>query len=124
LLRTLRAERNVPASARIAPTIVASVRTAGILTAFTADIMALTGAESLRVVEACDRSASSAVAVLSDAEVILPLEGLIDREAEPAKQRKELTGLDKQIESARKKLESPEFVENAPADVVEGQRAR
>lgn len=123
-IRTLRADRNVPAAAKIAPTIVASGRAAAILDSFAGDIKALTGCVSLRIAEAFGRPAECAVVVLADAEIILPLEGLIDKEAELAKQTSELAGLDKQIESARSKLQNPKFVANAPEDVVAGQRAR
>ena len=70
------------------------------------------------------RPADSAVAVLADAEVILPLEGLIDKQAEHAKLRKALADLDRQIGPLRAKLGNEAFVSRAPAEVVEAQRTK
>ncbi len=124
VLRNLRAERGVPVAARIAPILVAEGVVADALQSGAASIRVLTGAESVQVVARADRPPHSAVAVLADAEIILPLEGLIDKEAEAVKQRKELSGLEAQIKAASAKLDNPKFVANAPADVVESQRAK
>jgi valyl-tRNA synthetase len=62
--------------------------------------------------------------VLTDAEVILPLEGLIDKAAEKARLLKSRVELDGQLASARRKLENESFVARAPAEVVAQQRAR
>ena len=86
--------------------------------------MALVPAASLTIVAAADRPEESAVAVLPDVEVILPLEDLIDREAEAARLRKTLADLDKQLASVQAKLRNESFVSRAPAEVVEQQRAR
>ena len=64
------------------------------------------------------------MAVLADAEVILPLEGLIDKEAEQAKLRKSLADLDRQIAPLRAKLDNEAFVSRAPAEVVAASRAK
>jgi valyl-tRNA synthetase len=125
-IRNLRAERNVPKDAKIAPRIVvAEGAVADRLRRGEAFIKALTGAESLAVGAETDaRPADSAVVVLADAEVVLPLEGLIDKEAEKAKLRKSLGDLDKQIAPLRGKLSNEAFVSRAPADVVASSRAK
>ena len=64
------------------------------------------------------------MAVLADAELILPLAGLIDHEAEIPRVRKSLTDAEKQIAPLRAKLANESFVTRAPADVVEQTRAR
>ena len=65
------------------------------------------------------------MAVLPEAEIILPLGGLIDKEAERAKQRKTLADLEKQIGGhSRAKLANESFVARAPAEVVEQTRAK
>ena len=84
-LRNLRAERNVPQAAKIAPILVADGPVADALRQGEAVHPGLTGAAI-----GDDRPSrpsgppSRAVAVLADAEIILPLEGLIDKEAERA----------------------------------------
>ncbi len=71
-----------------------------------------------------ERPADCAVAVLPEVEVILPLEGLIDHEAERAKQRKALADFERQIGSLQAKLGNESYVSRAPADVVAQTRAK
>jgi len=59
---------------------------------------------------------------LSDADGFIPLEGLIDRDAEIARQRKERDRLIKAIDSNEKKLANEGFVAKAPADVLQQTR--
>ena len=124
VLRNLRAERNVPPAAKIRPILVAQGEVADLLRRGMAHIRSLAGAETVQIVESAERPADSAVAVLADAEVILPLEGLIDKEAERAKLRKSLADLDRQIAPLRAKLGNEAFVCRAPAEVVAAQRAK
>ena len=81
-------------------------------------------AESVTIVASTERPAECAVAVLPDAEIILPLEGLIDKEAERAKMRKSLADFEKQIGGLRAKLANESFVARAPAEVVAQSRAK
>ena len=87
-------------------------------------LKSLTNAGSLTISPKAERPAESAVAVLADAEIILPLEGLIDKQAECAKMRKSLADLDRQISPLRAKLNNEAFVSRAPAEVVEAQRTK
>ena len=123
-LRNLRAERNVPASARIAPIVIASEPAASILRRGEAHLRDLTGAGSITIAATMDRPAECAVVVLADAEVILPLAGLIDKQAETARNRKALANIDRQLAGIRNKLGSEGFLARAPADVVEQARAK
>jgi valyl-tRNA synthetase len=61
---------------------------------------------------------------LPGVEVILPLEGLIDKEAEVARHRKTILDIDKQLSGHLAKLNNASFVANAPAAVVEQARAK
>ncbi len=123
-IRNLRAERNVPAAAKIAPIILAGEPVAAILRSGEGFIRALTGAATLTVAAAADRPEGCAVAVLGDAEILLPLEGLIDKKAEEARLRKALTDIDKQLAAIRAKLGNEGFIARAPAEVVDQQRAK
>jgi valyl-tRNA synthetase len=124
-IRNLRAERNVPKDAKVEPIIVASGRLAAMLREGERYLRSLSPAESVTIVDsAVDRPAECAVAVLPEAEIILPLAGLIDREAELGKHRKALADLEKQIGSHRSKLANESFVARAPADVVEQARSK
>ena len=64
------------------------------------------------------------MSVLGDCEILLPLEGLIDKEAETARHRKSLADIEKQVGAIRSKLGNEGFVSRAPAEVVEQQRAK
>ncbi len=123
-LRNLRAERNVPDRAKIRPMIVASEPVASILRAGESFIRALTGSETLTVAAEADRTGETAVLVLADAEIILPLEGLIDKQAEAARLRKSLADLDKQLGAIQAKLKNEGFIARAPVEVVDQQRAK
>ena len=123
-LRNLKAERNVPKEARIAPILVAEGPVADRLRLGEALIKSLTNAAAVTITTKAERPSDSAIAVLGDAEVILPLEGLIDKEVELARLRKAHADLEKQIGPLKAKLANKGFVSRAPADVVEGQRAR
>jgi len=57
-------------------------------------------------------------------ELVVPLEGLIDVEKECARLRTELAALEKQLTALEARLENPGFVQRAPANVVESERAK
>jgi valyl-tRNA synthetase len=123
-LRNLRAERNVPREARIEPILIASEAAAARLRRGEAFIRSLAPAATLTITADAERPAESAVAVLPEVEVILPLANLIDKEAECARLRKSLTDLDRQLAAVHAKLNNESFTSRAPADVVAQQRTR
>ncbi len=123
-IRNLRAERNVPKEAKIAPILVAQGTVADWLKQGEPYLRSLPPAESVTIVSAIERPADCAVAVLPDVEIILPLAGLIDKEAELVKVRKNLSDVERQIAGHRGKLGNESFVARAPAEVVEQTRAK
>ncbi|HLL22036.1 MAG TPA: valine--tRNA ligase, partial [Kofleriaceae bacterium] len=62
--------------------------------------------------------------VKSDLEVVMPLGGLIDVEAEKARIKKDVAKAEKEISMIEKKLENPDFIAKAKDGVVDEQRAR
>ncbi len=60
----------------------------------------------------------------ADIEVVVPLAGVVDIDAEKLRLQKELKKTDKEIAFVEKKLGNPKFLERAPKDVVEKDRAR
>jgi len=123
-IRNLRAERKVPDKAKIAPIILADGPVAAILRSGEAFIRALTGAETLTIAAEAERPADSASAVLADAEIILPLAGLIDKKAEIARVRKSLADIEKQAAPGRAKLANENFLSRAPAEVIAQLKAK
>jgi valyl-tRNA synthetase len=70
------------------------------------------------------KPALSASAVIRGAEIFVPLEGLIDIEVEKARLQKDLDSLKTQLVKVSKKLANPDFLANAPADVIDRERLK
>jgi valyl-tRNA synthetase len=87
-------------------------------------IRRLARVDSLEVVEALTEGKASARAVAGPVSIEVPLEGLIDIDAERARLQKEFDRVQKEIGGLTRKLGNPQFVERAPADVVEENRQR
>jgi valyl-tRNA synthetase len=63
-------------------------------------------------------------AIVTGAELYLPLAGLIDIDQEIARLEKELAHLNAEVERVEKKLANPGYIAKAPAHVVEQERAK
>ncbi|GAA0483550.1 valine--tRNA ligase [Salinibacillus aidingensis] len=63
-------------------------------------------------------------AVVTGAEVYLPLEGLINIEEEIDRLKKEWEKWNSEVERVEKKLANDKFVQNAPADIVDQEREK
>lgn len=63
-------------------------------------------------------------AVVTGAEIILPLEGLINIEEEVARLQKEWDKLNKEVERVQKKLSNEGFIKKAPEKVIEEEKAK
>ncbi|MBT8128797.1 MAG: valine--tRNA ligase, partial [Gammaproteobacteria bacterium] len=66
----------------------------------------------------------SAMALVGEMQIHVPLAGLIDKEAELARFEKEIAKLAASLEKGRAKLKNPNFVDKAPAAVVDKERQR
>ena len=66
----------------------------------------------------------AASAVISGAEIFIPLEGLIDIEAEKTRLKKDLDNLKNQLVKVSKKLANADFLANAPAEVIEREKLK
>ncbi len=86
----------------------------------------LTRANELRVLAtgADEPAGATLVAQIGDQRVLVPVAGLIDIEAELKRLDKEIVRVDTEIKKCRGKLGNDNFVANAPAAVVEQERAR
>ncbi|HWC29928.1 MAG TPA: class I tRNA ligase family protein, partial [Dehalococcoidia bacterium] len=67
---------------------------------------------------------SVATAILADAQVVLPLTGLIDRDAERAKLEREREQARTQVEGLERQLNNDKFLAGARAEVIAGARQR
>ena len=68
------------------------------------------------------RPAGSASGVLRDMEFYIPLIGLIDLEIETDRLSRERSRVEQELEKVRKRLSNGQFVQKAPADVVEKEK--
>ena len=62
--------------------------------------------------------------MVGGSEIFVPLEGLIDLDAERARIEKEIARLQQAIEATERKLANESFVARAPQDVVEKEREK
>ncbi|WP_337057222.1 valine--tRNA ligase [Pseudomonas sp. USHLN015] len=80
--------------------------------------------ESVRVLEAGEEAPMSATALVGDMQVLVPMAGLIDKEAELARLDKEIQRLDGEVKRVGGKLANEGFVAKAPAEVLDKERAK
>lgn len=80
--------------------------------------------ESVRVLEAGEEAPMSATALVGEMEVLVPMAGLIDKDAELARLDKEIARLDGEVKRVGGKLSNEGFVAKAPAEVLEKERAK
>jgi len=80
--------------------------------------------ESIRILESGEQPPPAAAAMVDQARFLIPMAGLIDMGAERERLAKEIARIEGEILRARTKLDKPDFVQNAPAAVVEKERQR
>ncbi|MCP5206404.1 MAG: valine--tRNA ligase [Hahellaceae bacterium] len=66
----------------------------------------------------------SATQLVGDMEILVPMAGLIDKDAEITRLEKEIDKATKELQRLQGKLGNEKFVANAPADVVEKEQAK
>jgi valyl-tRNA synthetase len=89
------------------------------------DVLALlAGAAEIRLDAGYEAPRGTPVAITELGEIFLPLEGLIDVEAEKQRLTKEIEKLSKEVSKCEAKLSNASFVDRAPAEVVEQEKAR
>ncbi len=122
-IRSARAEMNVPAGAKIPMVAIAPDAGVSLSLDLYRDLIArLARLESIHVAPDAPKGA---VQVVHEGGVFaLPLAGIIDMEAEKARLKKEIDKCDKEIEAIDKKMSNKNFVERAPAEIVEENRER
>ncbi len=122
-VRTVRAELNVPGGAKIDLLIKdANDATKERLATHEAIIKKLTRLESISLTEAVPTNAAQVV--LGEATLVLPLEGVIDLDQERERLAKEIEKWTGEIKKAEAKLANKSFVERAPQEIVDENKAR
>jgi valyl-tRNA synthetase len=91
---------------------------------FSSQIEFLARCEAPRWLPAGEAEPAAAAAVVGTLRVLIPLAGLIDLDAERARLKKEIARIEGEIRKCEGKLGNANFVDHAPAAVVEQERAR
>ncbi|MGI2326449.1 valine--tRNA ligase [Planococcus sp. YIM B11945] len=124
-VRTIRAEVQSPMSKKVPLTISAKdANTHAILEANAAYIERFCNPETLTIGQNIEAPEKSMSAVVSGAELFMPLEGLIDIDAELARLNKELEKWAKEVKLVQGKLSNERFVSKAPEAVVAEERKK
>lgn len=80
--------------------------------------------ESVRVLAAGEEAPMSATTLVGEMEVLVPMAGLIDKDAELTRLDKEIGRLEGEVKRVGGKLANQGFVAKAPAEVLEKERAK
>ena len=124
-IRRVRGELDLPPGRRIPIKLVAPSDTERErLVTGGAYVRALARVEAIDILEPGDPAPKAATALLGELEILVPLEGIIDKDAEVERLERQLVKLAKNLSRSRAKLENPSFRDRAPADVVEKERLR
>ncbi|MBB4706484.1 valine--tRNA ligase [Xanthomonas arboricola] len=124
-LRRVRSELNVPPSKQVRLLLQAGTaddRTR--IGRFASQLSFLLKLEAIDWLEAGQDTPPSATAIVGELTLLVPLEGLVDMDAERTRLDKEIKRVEAEIGKCNGKLGNATFVQNAPAVVVEQERAR
>ena len=84
----------------------------------------LSALEDITFLTADQTAPESATALVGEMKVLIPMAGLIDKDAELARLTKEIDKLEKDISRGEQKLANPSFADKAPAEIVAKERLR
>ncbi|WOB27182.1 MULTISPECIES: valine--tRNA ligase [Xanthomonas] len=124
-LRRVRSELNVPPSKQVQLLLQAGTaddRTR--VSRFASQLAFLLKLEAIDWLDAGQDTPPAAAAIVGELTLLVPLEGLVDMEAERTRLDKEIKRVESEIGKCNGKLGNATFVQNAPAAVVEQERAR
>ncbi|MCC8552662.1 valine--tRNA ligase [Xanthomonas hortorum] len=124
-LRRVRSELNVPPSKQVRLLLQAGTQDDRTRVArFASRLSFLLRLETIDWLDAGQEAPPSAAAIVGELTLLVPLEGLVDMDAERTRLDKEIKRVEGEIGKCNGKLGNATFVENAPAVVVEQERAR
>jgi valyl-tRNA synthetase len=123
--------RNIRASFSIAPSLPLTAEIAAtdensraVIEAMQDHIKRLARIESLYIVDQLGSARGTARAVISGAEIAVPLEGLVDFDKERARLEKDIAKLSNELIGLEKRLGNADFIARAAAEVVAASRER
>ena len=124
-VRNIRGENNIAPSKDIHLQVrLAGQKKDGVFQTYSKYLAKLARVVSVEMIFDDKKPKLSSSAVVGDAEIFVPLEGLIDVSAEKARLEKEIGRLAGLIQSIESKLANDSFVERAPKNVVEKEKEK
>ena len=118
-LRNIRGEMNIPPSKAI-PVLLKNSSEQDRLRLHSNQnfLITLAKLDSITVLSDDNEVPLSATALVNDMQILVPMAGLINKEAEAARLNKEIEKLQKELSRINGKLNNPKFVDKAPTEVV------
>jgi valyl-tRNA synthetase len=80
--------------------------------------------ESINCLKSGDAAPESAIALVGNLKLLIPMAGLIDKDAELARLDKEIQRIQNDLPRVEGKLNNPSFVDKAPVEVIEKEKAK
>jgi valyl-tRNA synthetase len=129
VIDAIRAVRNVRADLHVPPSVAIELVVFGGGRPFLAPheryVRRLAGVKTIDYRDGEERPKGAATVVVDGLELAIPLRGLVeDPAAEIARNRKQLEKLDREMRGIAAKLTNPQFLERAPAEIVEKEREK
>ena len=120
-IRSLRVEKNIPQNAKINILLKnADEHKREIITSNTSLITNLAKINNITFVsEELTQSENFIISTIDELVLMIPLDGLIDTEAEKNRLNKELSNINNEIDQISKRLNNQMFIDKAPSNVVE-----
>lgn len=87
-------------------------------------LCALAKLTEVKWLNSTDTAPAAATAIAGNLQVLIPMQGLIDKDAEIIRLNKEMEKISKELSKTQEKLANPTYVNKAPADVVAKEQAR
>ncbi len=124
-IRTIRGEMNVPPSKKIAVFVSGGIAgTNERVIENNSFLKKLASLEAINYLSADQEAPLSATALFGDVKILVPMAGIIDKQAELARLDKEIDKLKKEVERVQGKLANPAFTDKAPAEVVQKEQEK
>jgi len=124
-IRNIRGEMEVPPSKQIAVILSCNSEASKRLMKHNEGaIISLARLSDLAIGHGIKKPEDASIQVAGDVQIFVPLRGLVDVDEEEKRLLKEIAKIEKEIEMFSKKLESPNFVDRAPAEIVAREREK
>src|SRR5512133_1206091 len=124
-IRNIRGEMEVPPSKQIAVILsCGSAESLQLMKHNEGALISLARLSDLAIGQGIEQPDDASIQVAGDIQIFVPLKGLVDVAAEEERLLKEIGKIEKEIEMFSKKLESPAFVDRAPAEIVAKERLK